>query len=118
MPMNRFAVPAKYNSVKSRVFAILAIFAWAEPAMTEAGSLDLSTARLAIDDRGIVTGLVFGDGSQWPSAPQPAFSIEAGGRTYLPKACQRIPPRLQITEPDDPGKESAHEPARLTAGVY
>ena len=86
--MSSFAVSAKDNSVKAKVFAVLAIFSWAEPAMTEAGSLDLSTAKLVIDDRGIVAGLVFADGAQWPSASQPAFSIETGGRTYLPKAVE------------------------------
>jgi hypothetical protein len=57
--MSSFAVFAKDNSVKSKVLAILVIFSWVEPSMTEAGSVDLSTAKLAIDDHGIVTGLVF-----------------------------------------------------------
>ncbi len=50
-----------------------------------AASLDLSTARLTIDE-GAISRLTFADGTQWPSSGQAAFSIEAGGRTYPPRS--------------------------------
>ena len=50
-----------------------------------AASLDLSAARLTIDERA-ASRLTFADGSQWPSTGQPAFSIEVGKRTYLPRS--------------------------------
>ena len=51
-----------------------------------AASLDLATAKLDINEQGVATSLTFSDGAQWPSAGQPAFSIEAGGQTHLPKS--------------------------------
>ena len=54
-----------------------------------AETLDLGTSKLTIDPRGIVTGLTFADGAKWPSTSQPAFSVEASGRTCLPIEVQR-----------------------------
>ena len=50
-----------------------------------AASLDLSTVRLAIDERA-VSGLTFADGTRWPPTIQPAFCIESGGRAYPPRS--------------------------------
>jgi hypothetical protein len=50
-----------------------------------AASLDLSTAKLTIDERGMVTTLTFSDGVQWPSAGPP-FAILAGGQSHGPKS--------------------------------
>ena len=55
-------------------------------AVVLAASLDLSTAKLTIDERGVATSLTFSDGAQWPSAGQPAFSILAGGQSHRPKS--------------------------------
>ena len=75
--------------MRTRTLAILAVLLCVEPAMIAAGTLDLNTAKLAIDDRGMVTRLEFADGAAWPAGSQPAFAIEAGGRTYLPLAVQQ-----------------------------
>jgi hypothetical protein len=50
-----------------------------------AASLDLSAVRLVIDER-TTSALAFADGTRWPSTGQPAFAIEAGGRTYPPQS--------------------------------
>ncbi len=71
--------------MKSKMLAVFLFWTYLEPAMIVADTLDLAAAKLTVDDRGIVTGLAFADGTQWPSSGQPAFSIEVGGRTYLPK---------------------------------
>ena len=47
-----------------------------------AASLDLSTARLTVDERGASPSLTFSDGTQWPSAGQPTFSILAEGQAH------------------------------------
>jgi hypothetical protein len=54
-------------------------------AIVGAASLDLSTARLTIDERA-ASGLTFADGTRWPSTGQPVFAIEAGGKTYQPRS--------------------------------
>jgi hypothetical protein len=72
--------------MKTGNLLLLALCACANGAVAAAASLDLFTARLTVDNRGVVTELAFADGTRWPSAAQPAFSIDAGGRTYGPRS--------------------------------
>jgi hypothetical protein len=50
-----------------------------------AAVLDLGTAKLTINERGVGTSLTFSDGVQWPSAGPP-FSILAGGQPHGPES--------------------------------
>jgi hypothetical protein len=70
--------------VKTATLASFALWLCSH-AIVDAASLDLSTARLTIDERAI-SSLAFADGTGWPSAIQPAFFIEAGGRSYGPRS--------------------------------
>ncbi len=70
--------------MKARNLLLLALCVGSNGVMVAAASLDLSIAKLTIDNRGVVTELAFSDGTRWPSAGQPAFSVDTGGRTYLP----------------------------------
>jgi len=72
--------------MKAGNLLLLALCICSNGAAVAAASLDLSSARLTIDHRGVATELAFADGTRWPSAAQPAFSIEVGGRTYLPQS--------------------------------
>jgi hypothetical protein len=54
-------------------------------AVVFAAVLDLATAKLTINERGVATSLTFSDGVQWPSAGPP-FSILAGGQSHGPKS--------------------------------
>ena len=51
-----------------------------------AASLNLSTAKLTIDERGVVASLAFSDGTQWSSTGPPCFSILAEGQPHGPKS--------------------------------
>jgi len=47
--------------------------------------LDLSTATLTLNDRGVVTALAFPDGTSWPGLKQPVFALETASGTVFPK---------------------------------
>jgi hypothetical protein len=70
--------------VKTTILASFALWLCSN-AIVDAASLDLSTARLTLNERAI-SSLAFADGTGWPSAIQPAFFIEAGGRSYGPRS--------------------------------
>ena len=54
----------------------LAAVATAIPARAADVTFELETARLALDARGGVSGLTFGDGTAWPGVGQAAFVLE------------------------------------------
>jgi len=74
--------------MRSKISAIVVFCVCFEVLPATAETLDLATAKLTVGDRGVVAGLAFADGAQWPSAGQPAFSIEANGKTYLPEVVE------------------------------
>lgn len=81
--MNRasFACP-KSSCSQTLVLALLLTLqgAWCQAETT----LDLGTAKLTLDREGVVTSLVFADGSSWPSSGQPAFCLETATGRRLP----------------------------------
>ena len=58
--------------------------------------LDLSTATLTLDDRGVVTALAFPDGTRWPGLKQPVFALETASGTVFPKIVKRDGEILKI----------------------
>ena len=58
--------------------------------------LDLSTATLTLDDRGVVTALAFPDGTRWPGLKQPVFALETASGTVFPKIVRRDGEILKI----------------------
>ena len=58
--------------------------------------LDLATATLTLDDRGVVSALVFPDGTRWPGLKQPVFALETASGTILPKHVKRDGETLRI----------------------
>ncbi len=67
---------------------LLAFIVASQTVAIPAATLDLSTSKLSIDDRGVVSGLTFGDGVRWPASSRPAFTIERDGRGYLPQSLE------------------------------
>ena len=67
------------------------------PVMSRADvRLDLSTATLTLDDRGVVTALAFPDGTRWPGLKQPVFALETASGTVFPKIVKRDGEILKI----------------------
>lgn len=61
-----------------------------------AATIDLGPAHLELDQRGLVAGLRFADGAQWPAATEPAFVLEAGGKRCLPQSVALSDGRLAV----------------------
>ncbi len=59
------------------------------PAVILAATLDLGTARLTVDEHGLIQGLEFADGTRWPATGEPAFAWEVGGRTLVPASIEQ-----------------------------
>lgn len=53
-------------------------------AMVRGATLDLGTARLEIDTKGVVTEVRFDDGTTWPTSRNPVFAIESGREVFFP----------------------------------
>ena len=47
--------------------------------------LDLSTATLTLNDRGVVTALAIPDGTSWRRLMQAVFALETASGTFFPK---------------------------------
>jgi hypothetical protein len=82
--------------MKPTIFALLALLSCFSAKAGADTTLDLTTAKISIDGRGIVTGLGFADGAQWPSAGQPAFAVEVDGKTWAPREVEFAGERCRV----------------------
>ena len=69
--------------MRSIVFVAALILA-SPPFRCSAATLDLQTAKLTIDERGVAT-LTLADGSPWPTSDQPVFALQTERGAMLPE---------------------------------
>lgn len=63
-------------------------------------TIDLTTARLELDGRGVVEPLRFADGTSWPGSRQPAFALETAAGTIAPRSVRRTGEVLSVVFDD------------------
>ncbi len=76
----------KTSGIVAVTVAAAAALSVVAEAVVFAAVLDLSTAKLTINEQGVATAIVFSDGVQWPSSGSPSFSILAKGQPHPPKS--------------------------------
>jgi len=66
-----------------------------EATSLNAATLDLSSAKLTVNEQGIAS-LAFADGAQWPASKLPAFVIEVAGQKHTPKMVELVGERCTV----------------------
>ena len=81
----------------SRVLLVVLVVAvcLVRQSAVSAATLDLSTAKLTINEQGIAS-LAFADGTQWPVSKLPAFTIDIAGQKHQPKLVELIADRCTV----------------------
>ncbi|MCX7426483.1 MAG: hypothetical protein NTW96_12785 [Planctomycetia bacterium] len=79
------------------IVLVAALILASPPFRCSAATLDLQTAKLTIDERGVAT-LKLADGSPWPTSDQPVFALQTERGAMLPEVVRLSPDYSELRE--------------------